>query len=300
MNERLRFLTATAPRISVPRGACDCHVHLFGTVDQYPLAQERAYTPDPALLTDLIATLTSARIDRAVLVQPSGYGADNRCMLDALAAEPRRLRGVAVIDVATPTAELERMHVLGVRGVRLNLVTTGTTSPAETARLVDVCAAKIAPLGWHLQLFVNGAMVEAIAPAIAKLPIEVVFDHMGFFQAALGTSQRGLAALLRLLASGRTWVKLSGTYRVSPNEYGNPQVTALARTLIGANCERVVWASDWPHIGVHPRAAHAAPPRVAYRRIDYGRLVSVIADWADAGNIDRMLVHNPAKLYGFD
>jgi predicted TIM-barrel fold metal-dependent hydrolase len=195
--------------------------------------------------------------------------------------------------------ELERMHVLGVRGARLNLVLSGITSAAEATRLIDVFAAKIAPLGWHLELFVNSAIITAVAPMIPDLPVEVVFDHMGFFQAALGTAQPGFPVLLGLLAGGRTWVKLSGTYRVSPDEYGNPSVTALARALIGANRERVVWASDWPHIGAHPLAVHAEPPPVEYRRIDYGRLVSVIADWGDAEDIHRMLVSNPAKLYGF-
>jgi predicted TIM-barrel fold metal-dependent hydrolase len=297
MNER--FLVPSVPRISVPRGACDCHVHLFEPPDQYPLAQHRAFTPAAALRSDLIATLNGGRIDRAVVVQPSVYGTDNSCMLDALAAEPLRLRGVAVIDAATPMAELERMHALGVRGARLNLAVAGITSAAEAARLVDVFAARIAPLGWHLQLFVNSAIIAAVAPTIANLPVEVVFDHMGFFQAAFGTSQPGFATLLALLADGRTWVKLSGTYRVSPDEYGNPQVTALVRALISANRERVVWASDWPHIGAHPLTAHAEPPPVDYRQIDYGRLVSVIADWGDAEDIDRMLVTNPAKLYGF-
>ena len=293
------FTPPSPPRVRVPTGACDCHVHLFGPFARFPLAPGRAYTPQPALLSDLTAILDGGGIDRAVLVQPSAYGTDNACMLAALAAEPRRLRGVAVIDAATSSEDLERMHARGVRGVRLNLVTTGITSGAETARLVDVVARTIAPFGWHLQLFVTGAIVDAVAPAILRLPVEVVFDHMGFVEAARGTAQAGVPALLELLAAGRAWVKLSGTYRVSSDVYGNPQVTALARALIAANPARVVWASDWPHIGEHPRAVHAKPPPVAYRPIDYGRLVSVIADWADADDIERILVRNPEQLYGF-
>jgi 2-pyrone-4,6-dicarboxylate lactonase len=297
MNER--FLFPSPPRITIPPGACDCHVHLVGPADRYPFARNRAFTPAAAALPDLIAMLNGGRIDRAVLVQPSAYGTDNSCMLDALAAESRRLRGVAVIDAATPMDELERMHALGVRGARLAFAVVGDTSAAEATRLIDIIAAKIAPLGWHLQLFMNSAIIAAVAPMIAELPVEVVFDHMGFFQAALGIAQPGFSALLALLAGGRTWVKLSGTYRVSPDEYGNPEVTALARALIDANRERVVWASDWPHIGAHPLAVHAAPPPVEYRLIDYGRLVSVIADWGDAEDIHRILVSNPTKLYGF-
>jgi predicted TIM-barrel fold metal-dependent hydrolase len=297
MNER--FLPPSTPRISIPHGACDCHVHLVGPADQYPFAQHRAFTPAPAPLPDLIAMLNGGGIDRAVLVQPSAYGTDNSCMLDALAAEPRRLRGVAVIDAATPMGELERMHALGVRGARVAFAFVKDTSAAEATRLVDIIAAKIAPLGWHLQLFVNSPIIAAVAPIIPKLPVQVVFDHMGFFQAALGTAQPGFPGLLELLAGGRAWVKLSGTYRVSPDEYGNPEVTALVRALIDANRERVVWASDWPHIGAHPLALHSDPPPAEYRQIDYGRLVSVIADWGDAEDIHRMLVSNPTTLYGF-
>jgi predicted TIM-barrel fold metal-dependent hydrolase len=297
MNER--FLPPSTPRISIPHGACDCHVHLVGPVDRYPFAQNRAFTPAAAPLPDLIAMLNGGGIDRAVLVQPSAYGTDNSCMLDALAAEPRRLRGVAVIDATTPMDELERMHALGVRGARVAFAFVEDTSAAEATRLVDIIATKIAPLGWHLQLFVNSPIIAAVAPIIPKLPVQVVFDHMGFFQAALGTAQPGFPGLLELLAGGRAWVKLSGTYRVSPDEYGNPEVTALVRALIDANRERVVWASDWPHIGAHPLALHADPPPVEYRQIDYGRLVSVIADWGDAEDIHRILVSNPTKLYGF-
>jgi predicted TIM-barrel fold metal-dependent hydrolase len=297
MNER--FQPPSTPVICIPHGACDCHVHLFGPADRYPLARNRAFTPAAAPLPDLIAMLNGGRIDRAVLVQPSAYGTDNSCMLDALAAEPRRLRGVAVIDAATPMDELERMHALGVRGARLAFAVAGETSAAEAKRLVDLIATRIAPLDWHLQLFVTSAIIAAVAPMIPELPVEVIFDHMGFFQAALGTAQPGFSSLLALLAGGRTWVKLSGTYRVSPDEYGNPAVTALARALIGANREHVVWGSDWPHIGAHPLTVHAEPPPVGYRRIDFGRLVSVIADWGDAEDVHRMLVSNPAKLYGF-
>lgn len=299
MNRPVKFVRPTPPRMAVPRGACDSHVHIFGPFDAYPLAAQRAYTPQPALLSDLLAMLEGGHIERAVLVQPSAYGTDNRCMLAALAEQPRRLRGVAVVDPEISIGELEKMHALGVRGVRLNLVSGGGLSGAETARLVDAVAGKIAPLGWHLQLFVNNAIIDDVAPRVPHLPVPVVFDHMGFLQAARGASQPGYAALLKLAGSGRAWVKLSGAYRVSPDEYGNAQVTALARALIAANPERMVWASDWPHIGEHAPGHHAEPSPVEYRRMDYGRLVSMLADWTDAAGIEHMLVRNPAALYDF-
>jgi predicted TIM-barrel fold metal-dependent hydrolase len=294
------FEPPSPPQFAVPAGGCDCHVHLFGPFERYPLDGRRLYTPDPALASDLTAMLDGAGLGRAVLVQPSAYGTDNRCMLDALAEHPQRLRGVVVIDPdAAEADELAHMRALGVRGVRLNLATAGGKSAAETAQLVDRLAARIAPLGWHLQVFVTLDVIAAIAPIVRRSAVDIVFDHMGMAQAARGMAQEGLSTLLDLLQTGRVWVKLSGTYRVSTEIYGNPQVTALARMLIAANAERVVWASDWPHIGAHPHDVAGEPPQAEYRKIDYGRLLSGLAAWADADEIDRILVRNPAALYGF-
>jgi predicted TIM-barrel fold metal-dependent hydrolase len=300
MSARATFERPSPPRFDVPPGSCDSHVHLFGPFDRYPLDRARLYTPDPAFAPDLFAMLDGGRIARAVLVQPSAYGTDNRCMLDAMAEYPERLRGVVVVDAATPQAELARMHVLGARGTRLNLATSGGASSAETARRVEALAATIAPLGWHLQMFVSLDIIAAIAPLVRRLPVDVVFDHMGLAMAARGVAQPGFSALLDLMQSGRVWVKLSGPYRVSEDLYGNAQVTAIARALIAANRERVVWASDWPHIGPHPHRTDGEPPHADYRRIDYGRLLSVLVDWADGDDIARILVRNPATLYDFD
>jgi predicted TIM-barrel fold metal-dependent hydrolase len=293
------FERPSRPRFDVPAGSCDCHVHLFGPFARYPLDRDRLYTPDPALTSDLFAMLDGAGVARAVLVQPSAYGTDNRCMLDAMAAHPDRFRGVVVIDPGTPNEDLERMRALGARGTRLNLATAGGKSGAETARLVEALAGKIAPLGWHLQIFVTLDIVAALAPIVPRLPVDVVFDHMGLAQAARGLAQPGLSALLGLMETGRVWVKLSGAYRVSGDEYGNAQVTALARALVAANRDRVVWASDWPHLGPHAHRVAAEAPHADYRRIDYGRLLSTLADWADGDDIARILVRNPARLYGF-
>jgi len=293
------FEPPSPPQITVPAGSCDCHVHLFGPYDRYPLDRGRLYTPGLALAPDLFAMLDGGGIARAVLVQPSAYGTDNRCMLDALAQFPQRLRGIVVIDPATPVEDLARMHALGVRGTRLNLATPGGRPADETARMVERLAHAIAPLGWHLQTFIPLDIISAIAPLVKTLPVEVVFDHMGLAQAERGLAQPGLSTLLDLLASGRAWVKLSGTYRVSNDIYGNAQVTALARALIAANRDRVVWASDWPHVGTHPIRFEGEPPHAEYRRIDYGRLLTELGAWAGGDDVARILVRNPARLYGF-
>ena len=293
------FDPPSQPRFSVPARSCDCHVHVFGPFARYPLARDRLYSTGPALISDLFAMLDGAGIACAVLVQPSAYGTDNTCMLDAMTAYPDRLRGVVVVDPAIPQKELERMHAAGARGTRLNLATSGGKSASETTRLVEQLAARIAPLGWHLQMFITLDIVAAIAPMVTRLPVDVVFDHMGLAQARRGLAQPGLSALLDLLQTGRVWVKLSGTYRVSGDEYGSADVTAIARALIAANRDRVVWASDWPHVGTHAHHVEGEAPHVDYRLLDYGRLLSAFADWADGDDIARILVHNPAKLYDF-
>lgn len=293
------FKPPTSPGFVVPAGSCDCHVHLFGPFERYPLAKQRLYTPTPATRSDLITMLDAAGIARAVLVQPSAYATDNRCQLDAFTAHPDRFRVVAVIDPQQDARELEALNARGVRGVRLNLASSGGRSGAETARMVEALADRIAPHGWHLQIFVGISVLDDIAPLVMRLPVEVVFDHMGLADAARGPAQSGLPALLRLLGSGRAWVKLSGPYRVSPDAYGNAQVVALARALLAANPERIVWGSDWPHIGKHAHSVDGEPGPVEYRPLDYGRLLSVLAEWVSPDDLARILVHNAATLYGF-
>jgi predicted TIM-barrel fold metal-dependent hydrolase len=293
------FKPPSAPGFIMPAGSCDCHVHLFGPYDRYPLSKQRLYTPAPAQMSDLLSMLDRTGVARAVLVQPSAYADDNQCQLGALAAHPDRFRVVAVIDPATESDELQRLHALGVRGVRLNLASSGGRSGAETARLVKEMAARIAPFGWHLQMFVSIATIAEIAPLVRALPVDVVFDHMGMAEAARGTTQPDLTVFLKLLDQGRAWVKLSGPYRVSADEYGNADVVALARTLVAANPDRAVWGSDWPHIGKHAHSVGGEAPPVAYRPLDYGRLLATLAEWVSGDDLARVLARNPAKLYGF-
>jgi predicted TIM-barrel fold metal-dependent hydrolase len=166
--------------------------------------------------------------------------------------------------------------------------------------MVEALAGRIAPLGWHLQVFVGISVLDELAPLVMRLPCDVVFDHMGLPDATRGPTQAGFPALLKLLESGRAWVKLSGPYRVSRDEYGNAEVVALARALVAANPERIVWGSDWPHIGKHAHAVHGEAPPVEYRPLDYGRLLSLLAEWVTPGDLTRILVRNAEKLYGFD
>jgi len=288
-----------AASFDVPKGTCDCHVHVFGPFDTFPLSATRSYTPAPAPVSDLIARMDAAGVDRAVIVQPSGYGMDNRCTLDGVRKHPERLRAVAVIEGSESDAALEAMHAGGVRGVRLNIISSGGSSASSFQASINRIASRVQPYGWHIQIYAPLATIAENAKLLTGLPVDIVIDHMGKPDAAAGVEQPGFDTLLGLLKTGKFWVKLSGPYRISPNLLGNADVVKIARALIAANPDRAVWGSDWPWIGEHSKTPgdHGA---VSYRPIDYGALLSVAPDWAgDPGLLRRVLADNPARLYGF-
>jgi predicted TIM-barrel fold metal-dependent hydrolase len=291
---------ASRPSFAVLKGACDCHVHVFGPFDRFPLSASRSYTPPPALTADLISRMDIAGVERAVIVQPSAYGTDNRCTLDAVRAHPDQLRAVAVIDGTEPDQLLEGMHRSGVRGIRLNIISGGGPTAASFRAMIERVARHIAPLGWHIQIYAPLATIAEQTSLLRELPTDIVIDHMGKPDAAAGPDQPGFAVLLDLLRTGKFWVKLSGPYRISPDLLGNASVVRIARALLAAAPDRAVWGSDWPYLGGHAGVArHDAPP-IDYRPIDYGRLLSVAPEWA--GNevlLRKVLVDNPARLYGF-
>nr|WP_283949583.1 amidohydrolase family protein [Limobrevibacterium gyesilva] len=273
-------------------------MHVFGAPDRYPPAATRAYTPTEAPLARYRALATALGLQRVVLVQPSAYGTDNACMLDALRTLPGATRGVAVIDDATPEAALDEMQRLGVRGIRLNLVSNGIPDAAEATAALRAAAARVAPRGWHVQIFVPPTLLQALVPAIRALPVPVVIDHMGGADARLGASQPGLDELVALLAEGGCWVKVSGANRVSRQPAGFADARPIMRALIAANPERVVWGTDWPHIGPHDVGA---PKTVIYMPHDNAGLLRLLGEAApDAQLRRRILVDNPQRLYGFD
>jgi predicted TIM-barrel fold metal-dependent hydrolase len=294
------YLDPTRATFTPPASGCDCHTHVFGPFDRYPLARARSYTPPPAPVDHLIARLDRTGLGRAVVVQPSAYGVDNRRTLDAVAAHPDRLRAVVVIDGTESDAVLSGMHHAGARGARLNLISAGGPRGTTVAELLTHTAARIRPFGWHLQIYTDLDVVAAHAATLLGLGVDVVLDHVAKVDATQGAAHPQFPVLRRLIDSGRFWVKLSGTYRVSPDAYGNAAVTALARALIAANPERMVWGTDWPHLANHNRVASAAPPSIDYHAIDYGRLLSLLLEWAQDKTLTaRILSHNPARLYDF-
>ncbi len=286
----VRFSAGTAaPRTPVPEGACDCHVHLYDS--RFPAAPAARLRPPDAQVCDLRALQRRIGTSRAVLVTPSTYGTDNRCMLQGLAALGDEARGVAVIGGHESDAELRRLHGAGVRGVRLNL-SLGVSGTAES--LLPL-AQRIAPLGWHLQLLMAPDLLADRADVLRRLPVPLVFDHFGRIPPALAGRHPAHALLLELLQAGRAWIKLSGGYIVSERHAADdPALDALAESYLRAAPERVLWGSDWPHAtataGLQPLP-------------DDAQQLDCLSRWArQAGDglaLHRVLVDNPAALYGF-
>jgi predicted TIM-barrel fold metal-dependent hydrolase len=287
------------PKFRVPAGACDCHMHIFGPPDKYPGAPQRSYTPREASFAQYQAMAAVLGLQRIVFVQPSTYGADNSCLVDTLREAGGKMRGVAVIDEHTSDRDLEMLKEAGVRGVRVNVETSGVRSPSEIGKVVTGTAARIRPFGLHLQLFAALSAIEALYGVLRALPVPLVIDHMGLARGSLGTEQPGFDKLLELVAGG-AWVKVSGVYRVSTEDPNYSDAAPIAKTLIAANPKRIVWGSDWPHTGKHGGAPHETAPIVEFRPLDDGQLLDLLADWADEETRDAILVDNPAELYGFE
>ncbi len=226
-----------------PRASCDCHVHVIGPKRRFPLARERSYTPMDAAVGQLAAMLKRLGLERVVLVQPSFYGTDNACMLDAM-AQLENVRGVAVLPAHVPAAELDALNDQGIRGLRVNIASSGAASSDTIARAIKAAAQLCEPHGWHVQMFVAADAIEPLAPVLRALPVDSVLDHFGLI--APGSTNGALRALTALLESGKTWVKISGAYRIA-DDPADARIGPLARTLCAANPERIVWGSDWPH-----------------------------------------------------
>jgi len=291
---------ATPVNFSVPPGACDCHTHVFGDPARYPLWQGRTYTPEPASVAEMRTMHRALHMDRVVIVQPSIYGTDNSCTLDAVHELGARARGVAVIDDNTTDAQLDAMHGGGIRGIRLNLETFGQTEPSAVRQRFLNAVARMKPRNWHIQIYTRLSVIEGLREQIAAAAIPIVFDHFGGARADHGVDQPGFKALLDLVRQGAAYVKISGAYRSSdePPDYGD--ATPLAKALIAANPVRILWGTDWPHPNSTPPKDQAVSVVTPLLQIDDGRLLNQLTIWEpDGGMRKQILVENPARLYGF-
>jgi len=273
---------AHQPKTRVPRGATDCHFHIFGPADRYPLSPNRMYDPADASVERYQRMAATLGIERVVVVHPSPYGSDNRCTVDAIAAFGKdRARGIAVVEPDVSVRDLEHLYQSGIRGLRINLITGRTPIDA-----LPVLASRVADIGMHMQLWLKGERLTEIAAVLPNIDVPVVLDHMGQVPAALGTDHPQFRTLLSLLETGKVWVKLTG-YRIS----SGPPYADLARPvekILELATDRCVWGSDWPH----PFLEGKAMP-------NDGDLLDLLASWCDAELLKRILVDNPARLYGF-
>jgi predicted TIM-barrel fold metal-dependent hydrolase len=276
----------TVAETPLPAGACDCHVHMYDS--RYPAALGAALQPPPASIAQYRQIQRRIRTSRAVLVTPSTYGANNEPMLAGLKELGPNGRGVAVINGDESQDELQRLSLARVRGIRVNLSHGVTNYASDIGRL----AVKIAPLGWHLQLLMATEQLGRMAPLLRELPVNIVLDHFARISPRDFLREPTHALVLNLLAGGRTWVKLSGGYLVSPTgSVEDPALDGLARSFIEAAPSRVVWGSDWPH-------ATASAGRQPMP--DDARQIDRLAHWAgDDATLRSILVDNPEALYGF-
>jgi predicted TIM-barrel fold metal-dependent hydrolase len=270
-----------APKLKAPANATDCHHHIYDA--KYPVDPKATLRPADALVDDYRALQKRIGTTRNVLVQPSTYGTDNRCHLDALAAFGPTARMVAVVNDGVSTEELKRMHALGVRGIRFNLAQAGATTP----EMMEPLSKRINDLGWHIQINAPPAKIMEVMPILEKVPSAIVFDHL----ARLPEANHPLFGQIRkLLDKGRTWVKLSGAYadtKVGPPTYADR--TAVARAYVAAAPERCVWGSDWPH-----------PTEQQKQLPDDAVLFDLLTDWVPDEKVrHRILVENPATLYDY-
>lgn len=266
-----------------PPGACDCHAHVFGPYEDFPLAPGRGYTPPEASLESYLAMLDMLGLRHGIIVQPSVYGIDNRATLAALQGGAGRLRGVAVLDGQASRGELEAMHEAGFRGIRFNLGNIG----GVTEDLLEIMAERIRPLGWHIQINSNAEQLAQLATRLLALNTDLVIDHVGGINPEQGLAQPGFQALLGMVKDNRAWVKLSSPYGMSHQEFPFADITPFARELVLANPERMLWATNWPH----PNAEGPLKPE------DAG-LLELLEHWApDEETRNRILVDNPQRLY---
>ena len=291
---------STPVNFDVPAGACDCHTHIHGDPARFPFFSGRVYTPEPASPEEMTALHKALHIDRVVIVTPSVYGTDNSATLFGMKARGATARGVAVIDDKTPEADLDAMNQAGVRGIRLNLATGGVSDPAVGGPRFQAAVERVKNRNWHVQLYTSLAMITALKDTFAASPVPVVFDHFGGAQAALGVDQPGFADLLELVKSGKAYVKISGAYRASKLAPDYPDAAPLARALIAANSDRIVWGTDWPHPDSSSVPGRKPTDIAPLYQIDDGRLLNQVPVWApDAAIRKKILVDNPARLYGF-
>jgi 2-pyrone-4,6-dicarboxylate lactonase len=277
----------------LPPGSCDCHAHVFGPFEQYPLAEDRLYTPPVATAAQYLEMLAAAGMQRGVLVQGGASGWDHRGMLAALRLGQGRLRGVAVPRPDATDAELAELHAAGVRAIRFTQVigrgtgkpVTGTHNFERLAQFVP----RLRALGWHAQLWANASVLAAHATMLRQLGVPLVLDHLGVVDVTQGVADPAFQAVLGLVREGVAAVKLTA-FRNSGGVPGYADVRPFHDALLTANPRQLLWGSDWPFLGL-----------TGDQRPTVDGVTRIFCEWVgDSALRQQILVDNPARIYGFD
>jgi 2-pyrone-4,6-dicarboxylate lactonase len=274
------------PAYKPPAGACDTHAHVFGPSARYPFSPERSYTPPDCTVEHYLALLDILGFDRGIIVQGGANGTDNRVTLDAIAAAPDRLRGVAVIPSGLGERALAEFHRGGIRGVRMSTVVSGGVGFDHLDRL----AREVESMGWHVMLHFHAASeLVDVESQLHKLSCAFMLDHMARITGEEGVTSEPFITLLRLLDTDRCWVKLASLYRLSALPYPHEDMLPMIHEVVRRRPDRIIWGSNWPH----PIHKGLMP--------NDGDLVDLIPLWVPDEQVQKqMLVDNPAALYGFD
>ncbi len=275
------------PDFAVPPLACDAHCHVFGPAARFPFDPDRSYTPPDASVQDFRRLQSILGFERAVIVQATCHGTDNAAMLDAIASSDGRYRGVAMVDERFSEKDFRDLHDGGVRGVRMSFARhlAGPPDFTKVGRTADM----IRPMGWHLVLYLEAEDVVENASELRALGVPIVIDHMARVKPAEGVEQEAFRLLLGFVRDEGFWVKVSGAERLSAIGAPFHDLVPFAQALIDAAPDRVLWGTDWPH------------PNIEGVMPNDGDLVDLLALYApDAEVRRRILVDNPARLYGFD
>jgi len=276
------------PRFTPPPHSCDVHAHVCGPYDQYPLLPERLYNPPLASVHDYVGMLDALGIERGVLVQPSVYGVDNSAMLDALKLFPQRLRGVAVVKQDVSFEDLQQMHKVGVRGVRINIVDLKNNKGKLPLDDIRRLAEKIKPLSWHIEFLMHTNEFSNLEQDLGDLPVDLVFGHLGYVPTKEGLHTQGFESLIRLVKAKKAWIKLTAPYRLTLNHLPYPDVNAFADRLVSEVSDRLIWGSDWPHVFIKTPMPND------------GELFNIFTDWVRSPElVKKILVDNPKTLYDF-
>jgi 2-pyrone-4,6-dicarboxylate lactonase len=280
-----------APDSKAPPLSCDCHFHVFGPPERYRHGTDLRYAPPQAPLNDFLALARVLGMERFVFVQPSAYGRDDSCMLDAMREVGAKCRGIVDIDENVPDAELARLHALGVRGVRINVSPVAPEQAGLAASMlprIERLDARCAELGWQLDFLGPGWLTRELMESMKKLKVDFTIAHMGMFLARNGVGQPGFQQLLDMLrhGEGRCWVKLTGVYRMSVAP-GFTDAALFAQALIEAAPDRIIWGSDYPHLSFADKVGSV-------------ELFNLFGRWApDDATRRKILVDNPRRLFGF-